>query len=287
MSALKFEHQPDVVSAEDEADFKFARETADPPMAAEAQKMDGVPQGRLIAGRHVGQTIYPGVERDYRLYVPAQYDPATPANLVVFQDGDSYVRRTMAETVFDNLIAKGDLPATIAVFVQPGDLAGQPKDSRGNRSLEYDSVNDAYLRFLLEELLPEVTGGYAITSDPAGRAICGMSSGGICAFNAAWERPNVFGRVVSHVGSFTNIRGGHVYPSRVRQNGAKPIRVFLQGGAQDLDNGYGHWPTANFDMAAALAFKDYDFRFEFGRCGHTFEHAAATLPQTLRWIFRG
>lgn len=269
----------------DEAVFAAARDVAEPPLGAESQRRAGVPEGELIAGHHVGRDIFPKVRRDYWVYVPRQYDGAA-ANLMVFQDGRSYLDRTNAAAVFDNLIAGGDLAPTIGVFIQPGDPDGQPKDSRGNRSFEYDSVTDAYVRFLIEELLPEATGGYKVTGDPGKRAICGMSSGGICAFNAAWERPDQFGLVVSHVGSFTNIRGGNCYPSRVRANGAKPIRVFLQGGAGDLNHHLGHWPVANFDMAAALAWKGYDTRFEFGRGGHTFHHAGAVLAQTLRWIFR-
>ncbi len=274
------------LSDADEAVLAAARMTAEPPPAAESAEQAGVPKGTLTAGRHVGKAIYPKVERDYWVYVPSQYDAGTPANFIVFQDGASYLKNTNAATVLDNLIAKGDLAPTIAVFIQPGELEGEPRGSRGNRAFEYDSVTDAYVTFLLTELLPEATGSLAITDDPKGRAICGMSSGGICAFTAAWERPDKFGRVVSHVGSFTNIRGGHVYPSRVRQNSARPIRVFLQGGAGDLDRDYGNWPIANFDMAAALAWKGYDMRFEFGLGAHNFQHAAATLPQTLRWIFR-
>ncbi len=274
------------LSDADEAVFTAARSVAEPPAAPESREQAGVPKGTLTAGRHVGKAIYPVVARDYWIYVPSQYDGRAPARLAVFQDGDSYLKRTNTATVLDNLIAAGDLKPTVAVFVQPGDLEGQPKDSRGNRSLEYDSVNDAYARFLLDELLPEAIGSFNITDDPRGRAVCGMSSGGICAFNAAWERPDRFGLVVSHVGSFTNIRGGHVYPSRMRQNGARPLRVFLQGGAGDLDNAHGNWPVANFDMASALAWKGYDMRFEFGLGAHNFLHAAATLPQTLRWIFR-
>ncbi len=274
------------LSDADEAVFTAARSVAEPPPAIESVEQAGVPKGALTAGHHVGKTIYPKVTRDFWVYVPSQYDGRTPANLMVFQDGKSYLERTNAATVFDNLIASGDLKPTIAVFIQPGEIEGQPAGSRGNRPFEYDSLTDAYVTFLLEELLPEATGSLEITEDPAGRAICGMSSGGICAFNAAWERPDKFGRVVSHVGSFTNIRGGHAYPSRVRQNARRPLRVFLQGGAGDLDNGYGNWPVANFDMAAALAWKGYDMRFEFGLGAHNFIHAAATLPQTLRWIFR-
>lgn len=268
----------------DEAILRAARETHTPEMGRMSFDRD-LPKGRLIAGHHVGVEVYLGVERDYWVYVPDQYGGAA-ANLVVFQDGDSYLKRTNAVTVFDNLIAAGDLAPTIAVFVEPGDWAGQPKGSKANRSWEYDSINDAYVRFLLEELLPEVIGEYNITDDPSKRAICGMSSGGICAFNAAWERPDQFGLVLSHVGSFTNIRGGHIYPSRVRQNAAKPIRVFMQDGATDLNHGLGNWPIANFDMASSLTYRGYDMRFEFGLGAHDFQHPAAILPQSLKWLLR-
>jgi len=283
---LVFDHDPFLLSDEDEAVFKAARESSSPSMSALCTAVAGIPTGAVIAGHHVGAAVYAKVERDYQVYLPAQLDTTADANLIVFQDGDNYLRRTNAHVVLDNLIAGGVLPPTIAVFIEPGDLPGSPKGARGNRSLEYDSVNDAYLRFLLDELLPEAIGDYRVTADPMRRAICGMSSGGICAFNAAWERPDEFGLVLSHVASFINIRGGHIYPSRIRQNGARPFRALLQGGAGDLDNTLGHWPTANFDMAAALRFKGYDLRFEFGLCGHTFEHAAAIMPQALKWLFR-
>lgn len=283
---IEMEFPTATLSDADEAAFRAAREVVEPAPGPESAARPGGLRGTLREGRHVGKGIYPTVARDFWVYVPARRDGDGPANLIVFQDGGNYLKRANAAVVLDNLIAAGDLRPTVGVFVDPGDLDGQARGSRGNRPLEYDHISDAYVRFLTGELLPEITGGLDITGDPRGRAIAGMSSGGICAFNAAWERPDVFGRVISHVGSFTNIRGGHVYPSRVRQNGAKPLRVFLQGGAGDLDNTNGHWPTANIDMAAALRFKGYDMRFEFGIGGHNYLHAAAILPQTLRWIFR-
>lgn len=283
---LEFDFPTDRLGELDEAAFRNAREADVPVAGTESLESSGVPKGKIITGHHVGENIYPGIERDYRVYVPHQYDGSTRANLMVFQDGNSYLTRTNTATVFDNLIAAGDLPPTIGVFIEPGDAASQSKGSKANRSLEYDNVNDAYLRFLLDELLPQAIGDFLVTDDPSKRAICGMSSGGICAFNAAWERPDVFGSVVSHVGSFTNIRGGHIYPSRVRQNAKRPIRVFMQDGIADLNHGLGNWPIANFDMASSLAFRGYDMRFEFGRGAHDFQHASAILPQTLRWIFR-
>lgn len=283
---LEIDFPTSQMSEADEAVLKAACKREKPKRAKECKARDGVPKGKLIDGHHIGTSVYPDHERDYWVYIPAQYDPGTPANLMVFQDGASYLKQTKAATVFDNLIASGDLAPTIALFIQPGDTPGAVKDSKANRSMEYDHLSDAYARFLHDELLPAALGDYTITSDPAKRAICGMSSGGICAFNVAWERPDSFGLVLSHVGSFTNIRGGHAYPSRIRQNAKRNIRVFLQDGANDNNHWLGNWPIANFDMASALTFKGYDMRFEFGLGAHTFDHAAAILPQTLRWLFR-
>jgi enterochelin esterase-like enzyme len=269
----------------DEAVLAAARASATPPLPREATAEAAV-RGQLRGGRHVGAagSVWPKIGRNWQVYVPASGQG--PFNLIVFQDGQSYLTRTHAANVLDVMIAEGALEPTVALFVEPGDLEGSPEGLRGNRSLEYDSLNDAYLRLLVDELFPVALGDLPITSNPAGRAIAGMSSGGICAFNAAWERPDLFGLVLSHVGSFTNIRGGHAYPSRIRGNGRKPIRVFLQGGTNDLNNSMGHWPTANVDMAHALAFRGYDFRFEMGPGAHTFDHAAAILPQSLKWLFR-
>jgi enterochelin esterase-like enzyme len=274
-----------LLSDADEAVMAAARRSATPELPREALTDAGV-KGQLRVGRHIGAegSIWPKVGRNWQVYVPASGQG--PFNLIVFQDGQNYLSRTHAANVLDVMIAEGTLAPTVALFVEPGDLDGFSEGSRGNRSLEYDSLNDAYLRLLVDELFPAALADLPITSDPEARAIAGMSSGGICAFNAAWERPDLFGLVLSHVGSFTSIRGGHAYPSRVRGNGRKPIRVFLQAGENDLNNTMGHWPTANIDMAHALAFRGYDFRFEMGPGAHTFDHAAAILPQALKWLFR-
>jgi enterochelin esterase family protein len=208
---------------------------------------------------------------------------------MVFQDGALYLGPDVnAPVVFDNLIHRREMPVTIGVFVQPGDKGpGMPLwGGQDNRSIEYDSLGDAYARFLLEEILPAVEKSYAITSDPAGRAICGISSGGNCAFTAAWERPDAFSKVVTHCGSFTNIRGGHNYPSLIRRNAAKPLRVFLQSGANDLDVVFGNWPLANQEMASALAYRGYDYQYVFGEGGHSLKHGGAIFPDTLRWLWR-
>ena len=253
---------------------------------------EGVPQGTVT--KHEWKSkIFEGTIRDYWIYVPKQYDPAKPACLMVFQDGHTYVGETgdfRAPIVFDNLISKGEMPVTIGLFINPGHRAETTPErpwNANNRSFEYDNLSDQYARFLLEEMLPEVGKQYKLTDSAAGRAICGISSGGICAFTVAWQRPDAFSKVLSHVGSFTNIRGGHVYPALIRKTKpAKPIRVFLQDGANDLDNEHGNWPLANQEMAAALKFAKYDYRFEFGTEGHNGKHGGAILPDSLRWLWR-
>lgn len=250
----------------------------------------GVPRGEVKSDRWTSK-IFPGTMRDYWVYVPRQYSPDKPAALMVFQDGRSYLDTNgqfRVTTVLDNLIHKGELPVMLAIFINPGEVppaeAGQKP--RSNRSFEYDSLGNQYSRFLLEELLPEVAKTYRFTSDPAGRGIGGISSGGICAWTVAWERPDQFGKVVSHVGSFTNIRGGHAYPALIRKTERKPIRIHLQDGSGDLDNLHGNWPLANQEMAAALKFMGYDFKFEFGDGGHNGKHGGAILPEALKWLWR-
>jgi enterochelin esterase family protein len=250
----------------------------------------GVPRGAIIQCSW-NSRIFADTVRDYWVYVPAQYRPSRPAAVMVFQDGGVYVsieNCVRAPIVFDNLIHRGQMPVTIGIFINPGQIPGvKTKDYNGSqRSLEYDTLSDRYARFLLEEILPEVSKQYNLTRSPDERAICGCSSGGICAFTVAWQRPNAFRKVLSHVGSFADIRGGHVYPTLVRKSPPKPIRVFLQGGTRDLDRDWGNWPLANLEMAAALKFMGYDYRLVMGDGEHSFTHGGAILPDSLRWLWR-
>ena len=259
-------------------------------LGPESMVQEGTPKGKVTKHTWSDSKIYPGTVRDYWIYVPAQYDAAKPACLMVFQDGSSYVdegRDYRTTVVFDNLIHKKEMPVTIGLFINPGNIPGDKPDakSRSNRSYEYDSLGDQYAKFLLEEMIPELEKQYNIARDPASRAICGISSGGICAWTVAWERPDAFGKVLSHVGSFTNIRGGHVYPALIRKTEPKPIRVFLQDGSNDLDNLHGNWPLANQEMAAALKFAKYDYQFVYGEGGHSPKHGGAILPESLRWLW--
>ena len=270
-----------------------------------AARREGVPAGTVTEHAMHDSAVYPGTHRRYSVYVPAQLKGGGEAALMVFLDGHAYVNEWgdfRVPIVFDNLIAAGDMPPTVAVLIDPGMFTKQLEDGKlpekrgwnptpANRSVEYDTLSDAYATFLLTEVLPEVEvrlkdQGVTISDDPAMRALCGSSSGGICAFTAAWKRPEEFGKVISHIGSFTNIRGGHNYPPMIRAEDAKPIRVVLQDGTGDLDNRFGNWWLANQQMAKALAFKGYDFKTFWGEGGHNNKEAGRVFPEELRWLWR-
>jgi enterochelin esterase family protein len=255
---------------------------------ADSREKPGVPKGVTRQMAPWESRIFAGTRRDWWVYVPAQYKPDAAAAVMVFQDGNSY--REYVPTVFDNLIAKGDMPVTVGIFIQPGTFIDS---KRSNRSFEYDTLSDQYARFLLEEILPEVGKTVRLKTDAASRAIAGASSGGICAFTVAWERPNEFSKVVSWIGSFVNIasgktvrEGGHNYEAMIRKTPRKPIRVFLQDGSNDLDNANGNWPLANLTLARSLAYAKYDYRFEYGQGFHSHRHGRAIFPDTLRWLWR-
>ena len=253
----------------------------------DGREQTGVPKGTVKQMPPWESRIFSGTKRDWWIYVPSQYKPDTPAAVMVFQDGAG--AKDFVPVVFDNLIAKRDMPVTVGIFIQPGAFA----DGKSNRSFEYDTLSDQYARFLLEEILPETEKSVKLRHDAASRAIAGASSGGICAFTVAWERPDEFSKVLSWIGSFTNLaygkttrEGGHNYPALIRRTPRKPIRVFLQDGANDLDNAAGNWPLANQAMARSLAFARYDYRFEFGQGFHSNRHGRALLPDSLRWLWR-
>jgi enterochelin esterase-like enzyme len=268
-------------------------EDSDYKLGPDSMEKPDVSKGKVTKMPPWTSKIFEGTVRDWWIYVPAQYNAEKPASLMVFQDGGGYVSLTgdfRVPTVFDNLIAAKEMPVTIAVFIQPGVVppAEGDKDAkpRQNRSFEYDTLSDQYVRFLEKEILPEVEKTYKLSKNPKDRAICGISSGGICAFTAAWERPDLFSKVLSQVGSFTNIRGGDVYPGLIRKTEHKPIRVFLQDGSHDLNNQFGNWPLANQSMASALEYAKYDYKFEFGTGHHSGKHGGAILPESLRWLWR-
>jgi enterochelin esterase family protein len=251
----------------------------------------GVPHGKLSEKFVHSSRLYEGMKSDYWIYVPAQYDPATPAALMVWQDGQGLIQRdgaTRAQIVFDNLTAQKKVPVTIHVFISPGKVG-----DRAMRSIEYDTVSDKYPNFLRDEVLPEVYAKYNIRKDGYSRAIAGNSSGGICAFNAAWWQQDQFARVLSHIGSFTSIQwhpgevdGGNVYPFKIRKEAKRNIRVWLQDGSEDLENNHGSWPLQNLQMANSLKMMGYDFHLSFGNGTHNGAHGNSELPEELTWLWR-
>ena len=261
------------------------------PLGPDSSRQPGVPQGALTHFTWTTSRIFPGTTRDYWVYVPAQYSPNKPACVMVFQDGEGFIKedgRERIPIVFDNLIAKHDMPVTIGIFINPGVLKASSPDQqdRFNRSFEYDGMGDRYARFLLEEIIPEVAKHYNLSTNPDDRAIAGLSSGGICAFTVAWNRPDAFHRVLSFIGSFTDLRGGDVYPNLIRKTEPKPLRVFLQDGSHDLNIYAGDWWMANQSMASALAYSGYDVKFVTGDKDHDMDQGGAILPDALRWLWR-
>ena len=258
---------------------------------SEAYPRPGTPEGAIAAyPAWDGARVYPGTVRDVSVYTTPDLDRAAPAALLVCQDGAGYLAPNgpvRAAKVLDVLFAKGQIGPTVAVFVNPGQ-PGDVEQAHVQRSLEYDSINSDYGRFLLEDVLPFVVeaGGLTLSKDPAQRILCGISSGGICAFTAAWHFPQSFGRVLSHCGSYVAIRGGHNWPFILRATPRKDLRVFLQSGAGDGVHFTGDWPLANQTMAKALEWAGYDYRFEFGVGGHSLRHAGAIFAESLRWLWR-
>jgi enterochelin esterase-like enzyme len=275
----------------------------------------GTPSGTLSEKiTHVSK-IYDAMKSEYWIYVPAQYKPDTPAAIMIFNDGGGYTDRNGNNPVLnvvDNLIAQKKIPVMICIFINPGDIAESPgtptynfvkaygdkwnrtlKDSM--RSTLYDTVSDRYPRFLRDEILADVGAKYNLRKDAYSHAITGLSSGGIASFNAAWQMPDLFGRVISWIGSFSSIQwkedpantdGGQDYPERVLREPHRNIRVWLQDGENDLDLRYGNWPLNNLRMANALKAKDYDFHFSYGKGTHNSAHGAAEFPAEMIWLWR-
>jgi enterochelin esterase-like enzyme len=295
---------------------KFGGRPDLPAFTALSYQQTGVPTGTLSPKiLHISK-IYDGMKSEYWIYVPAQYDVKTPAALMVFQDGEWYLDRDGKNptlNVIDNLIAQKKIPVMICVFTNPGDIEGSPgtptysfvkaysekwkrtlKDSM--RSTLYDTVSDRYARYLRDEVLDEVSAKYNIRKDAYSHAITGLSSGGICSFNAAWQMPDQFSRVISWIGSFSSIQwkedanvqdGGQDYPDKILRGPKRNIRVWLQDGSQDIESErYGSWPLANLRLANALKLKEYDFHFSFGKGTHNSGQGAAEFPEEMIWLWR-
>ena len=249
------------------------------------------PKGTVTKYSFTESKIFPGTVRDYFVYVPKQYDPAKPACVHVNQDGIQF----KAPEVFDHLIDSKEMPVTIGVFIAPGQVKPGQTDAmaRFNRSFEYDGLGDAYARFLLDELLPDVEtkkthDGLPIhlSKDGNDRSIGGSSSGAIAAFTAAWERPDAFRRVFSSIGTYVGLRGGNIYPTLIRKTEPKPIRVFLQDGSNDLNIYGGDWWMANQEMERALKFTGYQVEHVWGEGGHDAKQATQVFPDAMRFLWK-
>jgi enterochelin esterase family protein len=265
---------------------------------------DGVPKGEIRGPFTLPSEAYPGTQHTWWVYVPQQYDAATPASLMIFNDGQAFMAPegdARAQNVLDNLIYRREIPVMIAVFINPGRRPDQPEpnlrewgDRTTNRPTEYNTLDDRYARVICDELLPAVRKDYNISPDPERHAIGGASSGAIAAFTVAWERPGQFHKVLSIVGSFTNLRGGDAYADIVRKTDRKPIRIFLQDGRNDNralreDGSYDQrrdWFYQNVRLKDALAEKGYDVNFTWGMNRHGQKMGGAILPEMMRWLWR-
>ena len=270
-----------------------------PAYTSDSYARPGVPQGRLSDKLVHTSKLYGGMQSNYWIYVPVQYDPAVPAALMVWQDGERYITRNVEEAcrlcpslyrlqeVTDNLIHDKKIPVMIHVFVSPGTLDGKPL-----RSILYDTVSDKYSQFIREELLPEVYAKYNIRRDAYSRAIQGQSSGGIAAFTVAYNHPEDFSRVYTVVGSFTALQwkpgevdGGNIYPFKVRREPKRNLRVWMEDGSEDQEANSGSWPLQNIQLANSLKLKGYDFHFSFGGHTHNAALAVSELPECLTWLW--
>ncbi|TWU30164.1 alpha/beta hydrolase [Bythopirellula polymerisocia] len=266
---------------------------------------EGVPQGEINGPHAIPSKAFPGTQHTYWVYVPAQYKDDVPASLMVFQDGQAFINdegQLRARHVLDNLIHRREIPVMIAVFINPGRTTEQPEpnpkewgDKTTNRPEEYNSLDDRYARVIIDELMPELAKSYNIAPEAERHGIGGVSSGAIAAFTVAWERPDEFSKVLSIVGSFTNIRGGHVYPEKVRESDKKPIRVFFQDGRND-NRGTRHgtvdydptwdWFLQNVRLVEAMTEKGYDINYSWGIGLHGSAQGGAMLPEMMRWLWR-
>ena len=254
----------------------------------------GVPKGTIKGPVTLPSQVYPGVTHDYWVYVPAQYDGKTEVSLMVFNDGATYMQPDgyyRAVNVLDNLIYRHELPVMVAAFIDPGKFTA---DGRSNRQAEYDPPDNRYARVIVDELLPKLYAEYRISRDPERHAIAGWSSGAIAAFTVAWERPDQFHKVLSGIGTYVNLAGGHVYPEKVMASERKPIRIFMIDGRNDnrgvsADGKYDQtrdWFYQNVRLKDALVAKGYDVNYAWGMGVHSHDMGGAMLPEMMRWIWR-
>jgi len=268
-------------------------------LGPDSKARDGVPKGKYTEAKVIPSEVFPGTQHTYWVYVPAQYDPAQPVAVMIFNDGQAMKAEpgdVQAHHVLDNLIFRREIPVMLGVFINPGRRPDQPEptpsdwgDRTTNRKEEYDPPTDKYARVLVEELMPALKKEYNISPDPELHGIMGASSGGIAAFTTAWFRPNDFRKVISFVGSFTDIRGGYIFPELVMENEKKPIRIFLQDGRNDnrrTNNFKMDWFHQNVRLAEALAKKGCDLNYTWGIGNHGQKQGGAIFPEMMRWLWR-
>ncbi len=269
-------------------------------LGPDSLEQDGVPRGEIQGPFHIQSNVYPGTQHTYWVYVPAQYDPAIPTALMVYQDGQAFKDPKgdlRAQNVMDNLIYRREIPVMLGVFINPGRTPEQPEppsangdwgDQTTNRPTEYNTPDDKYARVVTEELMPALNKAYNVSKDPEMHGIGGSSSGAIAAFAVAWERPNDFRKVLSNVGSFTDLRGEYIYPERVAATDKKPIRVFLCDGRNDnrAANANRDWFYQNVRLKNALVAKGYDVNWAFSMNLHGQKFGGEIMPEMMRWLWR-
>ncbi len=277
----------------------LALQGQDYSLGPDSQPQANAPKGVITKHRLDPGKFFPGTPHDYSIYVPSQYDAARPTPFMIFLDGSGALgNQQRVPVVFDNLIAKKELPPLIGIFVDPGVLPVLSPDAHQNRFervFEYDSLSDRFARFLIEELVPAVGAKYNLSKNPDDHAIAGVSTGAVGAFMAAWNRPDQFHRVLSFIGTFVSMKGADQMPALIRKTEPKPIRVFLQAGKNDhivptqpFGTFYGgSWPINNQVMLEALLSAGYDAKLELGTEGHNMRHGGAIMPDALRWLWRG
>jgi enterochelin esterase family protein len=255
----------------------------------------GVPKGKLSEKFTITSQVYGGMKAEWWVYASPGVDPATPAPLMVWQDGQGLAVGEGGQqrlfTVTENLVAQKLIPPMVHVLIAPG----FSPEGRAMRAVEYDTVSGRYGEFVMGEVLPLVEKMYKLRQDGYSRGIGGSSSGGICSFNMAWHYPEKFARVHSTIGSYTSIAwraeqkqdGGNLYPFMIRKMPKRNIRVWLSDGANDLENDHGSWPLQNIQMANSLKRMGYDFHFRFDEAAHNGARFAVDLPESLAWLWRG
>ena len=274
-------------------------------LGPDSMPQEGVPKGEIRGPFVIQSNVYPGTQHTYWIYVPAQYDPASPASLMIFQGGQAFKDENgdlRTQNVMDNLIYRREIPVMLGVFINPGRRPDQVEpspqtgwgDGTTNRGIEYNTPDDRYARVITEELMPVLYKEYNISKDPEQHGIGGSSSGAIAAFAVAWERPNEFRKVLSNVGSFVNLQGGYVYPERVLAAEKKPIRIFLCDGRNDNrglrgDGTYDEkrdWFYHNVRLMKALTQKGYDVNYSWSMNLHGQKFGGMILPEMMRWLWR-